>query len=95
MLDSDGQRLADVLHEKAARREAVVLSFRGLRHVTTAFLHAALGAVLLHHSDFAELLRVEGAESAMIEAKIADVQRMALDADYRQQMQQAWAEEMA
>jgi hypothetical protein len=95
VLASDGQRLADFLTERAQRGEAVTLSFVGLRHVTTAFLHAAIGTVLLHYPSFATYLHVQGFEAATVEWKVNEVRRMALDTEYRQQMQQAWAEEMA
>jgi hypothetical protein len=87
--------LADSLTESATRSQDLTLSFQGLRHVTTAFLHAAIGTVLLHYPSFADHLHCEGFESAPVEWKVNEVRRMALDTEYRQQMQQAWAEEMA
>lgn len=95
VLASDGQRLADAITESATRGQDVTLSFQGLRHVTTAFLHAAIGTVLLHYPSFTDHLRLEGFEATTVEWKVNEVRRMALDTEYRQQMQQAWAEEMA
>jgi hypothetical protein len=95
VLASDGQRLADTLTTSATSSQDVTLSFQGLRHVTTAFLHAAIGTVLLHYPSFADHLQFEGFETAPVEWKVNEVRRMALDTEYRLQMQQAWAEEMA
>lgn len=95
VLASDGQHLADFLTERAQKGEPVSLSFKGLRHVTTAFLHAAVGTVLLQIPEFDKLLRVQDVESSAVELKLTEVRRMALDVDYRQQIEEGMAEALA
>ena len=94
--DFEGQAIADALLASASRREPVVLSFAGLRHVTTAFLHATVGAVLLAHPAFDKMLTIQGLEQVpYAQVKLAEVKKLALDADYRRRTTEAWDAELA
>lgn len=91
-LHSEGQRVARQLLVAAQQSRAVALSFAGLQHVTTAFLMAALSEVLRQYPAFAALLVCTDVPTPSIAYKLAEVQRVALDAEYRQQLADAWAE---
>lgn len=94
--DFEGQPVLDALRNAAKQNQQLVLSFAGMRHVMSDFLHATVGVVLAEHPGFDMLLIVEGLESIPYgEVKLAEVKKLALDADYRQRTAEAWDAELA
>lgn len=94
--DFEGRQVVDALLQAAEQRKPVLLSFAGMRHVMSDFLHATVGVVLLAHPDFDALLTIEGLEQVpYAQIKLAEVKKLALDPEYRQQTEQAWDAELA
>lgn len=94
--DFEGQPVADALLASAAKNQPVVLSFAGMSHVMTAFLHATVGAVLLAYPKFDSQLTIVGLEHVpYAQVKLAEVKKLALNEDYRQRLNEAWDTELA
>ncbi|UYZ64922.1 hypothetical protein [Hymenobacter weizhouensis] len=94
--DFEGQPVLDVLRQAAEKRQPLILSFAGMRHVMSDFLHATVGVVLSVHPEFDSLLTIEGLEHIpYANIKLAEVKKLALDADYRQRTAEAWDAELA
>ena len=94
--DFEGQPVLAVLRQAAAEGRSLVLSFAGMRHVMSDFLHATVGVVLSEYPAFDALLTIEGMEQVpYAEVKLAEVKKLALDADYRRRTAEAWDAELA
>lgn len=87
VLDIDGRKVYEQLIEAYKRHEKVVLSFKGLHHVTTAFLNAALGRFILGAAkpeEARELISIEDLENESTKHKIDQVYQLALNPELRQ-----------
>lgn len=94
--DFEGQSTLVVLRQAAVEDRSLVLSFVGMRHVMSDFLHATVGVVLSEYPAFDALLTIEGLEHIpYAEVKLAEVKKLALDAEYRQRTAEAWDAELA
>lgn len=94
--DFEGRPVVDALRQAAAQHQPVLLSFAGMRHVTSDFLHATVGAVLQEYAEFDSLLTVDGLDEVpYAQIKLAEVKKLALDREYREQTEQAWNTELA
>jgi hypothetical protein len=86
VLDKDGRKVSEQLEEAYKRGEKVILSFKGLQHVTTAFLNAAIGRFLLSTpkpEEAQESLVIEDVANEATKYKIDQVYELALNADLR------------
>ncbi|WP_324673051.1 STAS-like domain-containing protein [Hymenobacter sp. GOD-10R] len=89
VMDGDGRKLSEEMTRVYHQFGAVVVSFKGISHITTAFLNAALGKFILQagspeeaqerasHVEFTDL-----ANSSM-ETQIKRVKKLALDTELR------------
>ncbi|WP_026462505.1 STAS-like domain-containing protein [Adhaeribacter aquaticus] len=86
VLDIDGRKVYEQLEDAYKRGEKIVLSFKGLQHVTTAFLNAAIGRFLLSApkpEEAKESLVIEDVDNDATKYKIEQVYELALNADLR------------
>jgi STAS-like domain of unknown function (DUF4325) len=94
--DFEGQLVLDALRKAAKQRQLLVLSFAGMRHVMSDFMHATIGVVLSEHPEFDLLLTIEGLEQVpYAEVKLAEVKKLAMNQEYRQRLNEAWDTELA
>lgn len=97
VLDIDGRKVYDQLIEAYERHEKVVLSFKGLQHVTTAFLNAAIGRFILSASEpkkAKEMIAIENLENESTKHKIDQVYQLALNPKLRQIREAARTQEL-
>ncbi|MFB9863148.1 STAS-like domain-containing protein [Rufibacter immobilis] len=86
VLDIDGLKVYEKLQESYKPQEKIVLSFEGLRHVTSAFLNAAIGRFLLSTSKPEEAkaaIELDGIDNKAILNKVNEVYSLALNPDLR------------
>lgn len=95
VLDIDGRKVYEQLMEAYKKREKVVLSFKGLQHVTTAFLNAALGSFILAKQEEAkEMILIEDLENEATKHKLDQVYQLALNPKLRQIRENARNQEL-
>lgn len=92
---ADGVPVAAAVRQAAAANGTINISLKGLRQITSAFLHVALGAALLECPQLDERLRVTDAESDVVLRKVNEVRKLATDAAYRAQRTESLQAELA
>jgi transcriptional regulator len=86
VLDTDGRKVAEVVEKLYGKANQVVLSFKGLDFITTAFLNAALGSFLLRAKDPEEAskrITIADVKSDVVLRKVEEVRKLATDPAYR------------
>lgn len=92
---ADGVPVAAAVRQAAAINGTINISLKGLRQITSAFLHVALGATLLECPQLNERLRVTDAENDVVLRKVNEVRKLATDAAYRAQRTESLQAELA
>lgn len=97
VLDIDGRKVYEQLKDAYQRHERVVLSFKGIQHVTTAFLNAAIGRFLLGAAkpeEAKEMIAIEDIENESTRHKLDQVYQLALNPELRQIRENARNQEL-
>ena len=92
---ADGVPVAAAVRQAVALGEPINISLKGLRQITSAFLHVALGAILLECPQLNAQLQVTGVENDVVLRKVNDVRRLATDSAYRTQRTESLQAELA
>ncbi|MBA9078437.1 MULTISPECIES: STAS-like domain-containing protein [Rufibacter] len=97
VLDVDGLKVYEKLQESYKPHEKIVLSFEGLRHVTSAFLNAALGRFLLstpQPEEAKSAIELNGIDNRAILNKVNEIYKLALDPKAREIRENARNQEL-
>ena len=97
VLDIDGRKVYEQIEAAYKRGERIILSFKGLQHVTTAFLNAAIGKFLLNAlkpEEAISAVTIQDITDNSTQYKIDQVYELALKPELRKIQETARNEEL-
>ena len=96
VLDIDGRKVYEQINSAYKRGERIILSFKGLQHVTTAFLNAAIGKFLLNAKpeEAKSAITIQDIDDKTTQYKIDQVYELALKPELRKIREAARNEEL-
>jgi hypothetical protein len=90
ILHSFGLKVFEVASESISKNQSVVISFQGLKNITSAFCNASIGKLYLSFPKTSELLFFEGLENNTLwKEKVQSSIELALNPEKREQQNQA------
>ncbi len=90
ILHSFGLKVFEVASESVANNKPLVISFDGLKNITSAFCNASIGKLYLSFTHASELLTFDGLENnPMWDEKVQSSIKLALNPEKIEQQNQA------
>lgn len=90
ILNSFGLKVYEIASQSISNNQPIVLSFQGLKNITSAFCNASIGKIYLTFPNASNLLSFEGLEqNSMWSEKVQDSIDLALNPEKIKQQNQA------